>query len=187
ATFVAPAMLAASAMNGAIAESTFNFYARLAWAKLYDAMVATPLRPIEIALGELGWAMLRGTLYSVAFLALMIWLGLTPAGWALLALFASVLVGFAFGAGGMALSTMLRSWQDFDYLNIAQFALFIFSGTFVPIATYGLLPRLIIQATPLYQAVSLMRSLTLGRPTWGTLGNIVYLAGLAAIGVYVAS
>src|SRR5690606_11393606 len=68
AAFVAPAMLAASAMNGAMTESTFNFYARLSWAKLYDAMIATPLRPFQIALGELGWALIRGTLYSFAFL-----------------------------------------------------------------------------------------------------------------------
>src|SRR5262245_53541106 len=67
ATFVAPAMLGASAMNGALAESTFNFFGRLKWQKLYDAMVATPLRPFAIALGELAWALLRGLLYSAAF------------------------------------------------------------------------------------------------------------------------
>ena len=56
-----PAMLAASAMNGAVAESTFNFFGRLKWIKLYDGMVATPLRPFEVALGELGWALIRGS------------------------------------------------------------------------------------------------------------------------------
>src|SRR5262252_773263 len=66
AAFVAPAMLAASAMNGAMTEVTFNFFGKLKWVKLYDAMVATPLRPVEIALGELGWAMTRGALYSFA-------------------------------------------------------------------------------------------------------------------------
>src|SRR5258705_8027529 len=84
--FVAPAMLAASAMNGALAESTFNFFARLKWVKLYDAMVATPLRPVEVALGELGWALIRGALYSAAFLILMVALDLTTVGWALAAL-----------------------------------------------------------------------------------------------------
>lgn len=186
ATFVAPAMLAASAMNGAMAESTFNFYARLTWVKLYDAMIATPLRPFEIALGELGWALIRGSLYSLAFLALMIGLGLTSVGWAVAALFASLLVGLAFGAIGMAIATALRSWQDFDYINIVQFALFLFSGTFVPIATYDLVPRLLIQATPLYQSVALLRSLTTGEPDWGTLGNVAYLCGLAALGLWLA-
>src|SRR5258706_14512072 len=97
AAFVAPAMLAASAMNGAMAESTFNFFAKLKWVKLYDGMVATPLRPFEIAMGELSWALIRGSLYSVAFLGIMIGLGLTTFGWAIPAFFASLFVGVAFG------------------------------------------------------------------------------------------
>src|SRR5258706_1988844 len=127
AAFVAPAMLAASAMNGAMAESTFNFFGRLKWAKLYDAMVATPLKPFEIALGELSWALIRGSLYSVAFLALMIGLDLTTVIRAIPTLFASLLVGLAFGAAGMAISTLLRTWQDFDYLSVVTFAMFLFS------------------------------------------------------------
>ena len=66
-----------------MAESTFNFFAKLKWVKLYDGMVATPLRPFEIAMGELTWALLRGSLYSVAFLGIMVGLGLTTVGWAI--------------------------------------------------------------------------------------------------------
>ena len=150
-------------------------------------MIATPLRPFEIAVGELGWALIRGALYAVAFLALMVGLNLTSVGWAIPALVAALLVGFAFGAAGMAIATMLKSWQDFDYINIAQFALFLFSGTFVPVATYSLVPRLLVQATPLYQAVALMRALTTGHPTWASLGHVAYLAGLAALGLWFAS
>jgi lipooligosaccharide transport system permease protein len=93
-------------------------------------------------------------------------------------------VGFAFGAAGMALATLLRTWQDFDYLGVIQFAMFLFSGTFVPASSFGPVLRVIIEITPLYQAVELLRALTLGHPTWATLGNLTYLAGLAAIGVY---
>ena len=77
AAFVAPAMLAASAMNGALAETTFNFFCKMKYMKLYDAMLATPVRPIEIALGELIWAMVRGAVYSVAFLVVMVAMELT--------------------------------------------------------------------------------------------------------------
>src|SRR5690606_23983482 len=87
ATFVAPAMLAASAMNGALSEATYNFFAKMKWAKLYDAMVATPLRPFEIAVGEVGGWRRRGSMYSVAFLGIMVVLDLTTAGWAVLAFF----------------------------------------------------------------------------------------------------
>ena len=184
--FVAPAMLAASAMNGALAESTFNFFARMKWVKLYDAMVATPLKPFEIALGELGWALIRGSLYSAAFLVLMIVLGLTSVGWAVVALVASLLVGFTFGAIGMALATTMRTWQDFDYLAVIQFGLFLFSGTFVPVASYPVVLRGLVEVTPLYQAVQLIRGLTTGRPAWSMVLNVGYLLLLAGFGLWVA-
>jgi len=187
AAFVAPAMLAASAMNGAMAESTFNFFARMKWVRLYDAMVATPLRPFEIALGELGWALFRGSLYSVAFLGLMIWLGLTTAGWALAALLASLLVGLAFGGVGMAIATAMRTWQDFDYLTVIQFGLFLFSGTFAPVDSYPPVMRIIVEITPLYHAVELIRDLTTGLPNWAMLGHVAYLVAMATIGLAVAA
>ncbi len=187
AAFVAPAMLAASAMNGAMAESTFNFFARMKWVKLYDAMVATPLKPFEIAVGELGWALLRGSLYSVAFLALMVWLGLTTLGWAIAALLASLLVGLAFGAAGMAIATAMRTWQDFDYLVVVQFGLFLFSGTFAPADSYPPVMRVIVEVTPLYQSVELVRDLTTGRPDWSMFVHVGYLVALTAVGLAVAA
>jgi lipooligosaccharide transport system permease protein len=187
AAFVAPAMLAASAMNGALAESTFNFFARMKWVKLYDGMIATPLRPLEIALGELSWALIRGLIYSVAFLAIMVALDLTTVGWAVAAVFASIFVGLAFGGLGMSVATLLRTWQDFDYLGIVQFALFLFSGTFAPVASYPPVMQWIIQVTPLYQAVELVRDLTTGRPDAATLGHVAYLAIMGAVGLAFAS
>lgn len=179
AAFVAPAMLATSAMNGALAESTFNFFAKMRWVKLYDGMVATPLRPFEIAVGELGWSLIRGVLYSAAFLALMVALDLTTAGWALAALLASVLVGVAFGGLGMAAATLIRTWQDFDYIGVVQFGLFLFSGTFVPVATYSPIMRIIVELTPLYHGVELLRDLTTGRFALSTGGHALYLIVVA--------
>ena len=186
AAFVAPAMLAASAMNGAMAESTFNFFARMKWVKLYDAMVATPLKPVEVALGELGWALIRGALYAVGFLGLMVALDLTTIGWAVMALPASLLVGFAFGSIGMAIATMLRTWRDFDIIAVIQFGLFLFSGTFVPIEAYPPAARVIIEYTPLFQSIELIRDITSGRPGVGTLLHAAYLVALAAVGLAIA-
>ena len=187
AEFVAPAMLAASAMNGAMAEATFNFFGRLKWVKLYDAMVATPLRPLEIAVGELTWALIRGSLYSVAFLGLMIGLDLTTVARAVPALFASLLVGLAFGGAGMAISTLIRTWQDFDYLFVVTFALFLFSGTFAPPESYPRALRFVVEVTPLYQGVELLRGLTTGLFSWSLVGHALYLLVMAAIGLLIAS
>lgn len=186
AQFVAPAMLAASAMSGALSESTFNFFGKMKYMRLYDAVLATPVRPMEIAFGELLWAMARGALYSGAFLAVMVVMNLTTLGWALVAFPATLLVGFSFGGLGMALSTLMRSWQDFDLMGVVQFALFLFSGTFAPVATYPSAFRVLIEVTPLYHAVELVRGLTTGNPGWATLGHTAYLVVMAAVGIFVA-
>jgi lipooligosaccharide transport system permease protein len=186
AAFVAPAMLAASAMNGAVAETTFNFFGKMKWMRLYDAVLATPVAPIEIALGELMWSLVRGSLYSIAFLAIMTGMGLTGVGWAVAAYPATLLVSFAFGGLGMALATYVRSWQDFDYVVIAQFAMFLFSGTFAPAQDFSLPMRIAVEIAPLYHGVELIRGLAAGVLSWGMLGHVTYLAVLAVAGVTIA-
>ena len=187
AAFVAPAMLASSAMTGALSETTFNFFGKMKFMKLYDGILATPVRPMEIALGELAWAMIRGAIYSAAFLVVMLVMGLTSPGPAAVAFAASVLVGFAFGAVGMALSTFMRSWQDFDLVVSVQFALFLFSGTFVPAQAYPSVLRWVVEVTPLYRSVDLIRGITTGG--WGALQvlDVLYLVALFGLGLVVAS
>jgi lipooligosaccharide transport system permease protein len=186
AAFVAPAMLASSAMTGALSETTFNFFGKMKFMRLYDGMLATPVRPIEIALGELAWAMLRGNLYAAAFLVVMAVMGLTTAAHAAVAFLAAALVGFAFGGIGMALSTFMRSWQDFDLIFSVQFALFLFSGTFVPAEAYPSVLRWLVEVTPLYRSVDLIRGITTGAWSWLQLVDVLYLLALFALGLAVA-
>ncbi|MGW0434386.1 ABC transporter permease [Micromonospora sp. NPDC003197] len=187
AAFVAPAMLASSAMTGALAETTFNFFGKLKYMKLYDGILNTPVQPFEIALGELAWAMLRGTLYSAAFLGIMVAMDLTSAGRAVVAFPATVLVGFAFGALGMALSTYMRSWQDFDLMGAIQFTLFLFSGTFVPADAYPMLLRWLVEVTPLYRAVDLVRGISTGSTGWLQLVDVLYLLAATILGLALAA
>jgi lipooligosaccharide transport system permease protein len=175
AAFVAPAMLASSAMSGALSETTFNFFGKMKYMKLYDGVIATPVQPFEIALGELAWGMLRGSAYSAAFLAVMAAMDLTTVGRAVTAFPAAVLVGFAFGALGMTISTLMRSWQDFDLLGSAQFTLFLFSGTFVPATAYPAVLRWLVEVTPLYRSVHLLRGISVGEAGWWWLPDVAYL------------
>jgi lipooligosaccharide transport system permease protein len=186
AQFVAPAMLASSAMAGALSETTFNFFGKMKFMRLYDGMLATPIRPMEVALGELAWAMLRGTVYAGAFLVLMASLDLTSWPRAAAAFPAAVLTGFAFGGLGMAMSTFLRSWQEFDMIASVQFALFLFSGTFVPATAYPAVVRWVIDATPLYRSVDLIRGISLGGVGWSQAADVVYLVALLVAGLCVA-
>ncbi len=187
AQFVAPAMLAVSAMSGALAETTFNFFFKFKYVKTYDAMLATPIKPMEIAFGELLWAMIRGSLYTGAFLVVMIAMGLTTVWWALAAFPATMLVGLAFGAVGMSVSTVIRGWQDFDLLFAGQFAMFLFSGTFSPVQDYPLGVEIVIAITPLYHAVELVRGLTTGVLSLGMLGNVAYLVAMGGLALLIAN
>ncbi len=88
--FIAPALLATSAMNGAIFDSTFNVYFKMKHDRLYHGMLATSLGPLDVALGEISWALLRGLGYAVAFMAVVTPLGLIPSAWGILAIPAAV-------------------------------------------------------------------------------------------------
>jgi lipooligosaccharide transport system permease protein len=186
AAFVAPALLATSSMNGAIFDSTFNVFFRLKYAKLYDATLATPMRAGDVALGEIGWALIRGALYALAFMAVMVAMGLAQSAWAVLALPAAVLTGFAFAAAGMAATTFMRSWQDFEYVTLVILPLFLFSTTFYPLSVYSRAVQIVVECTPLYQAVELIRGLTLGVIGPSLFLNAAYLAIMGVIGLLVA-
>jgi lipooligosaccharide transport system permease protein len=184
--FVAPGLLAAAAMNGAVFDTTFNFFFKFKWAKTFDAMLATPLGTDDVVLGELGWAMLRGTIYSGAFLGAMFVLGLTSSPWAILCLPAAMLIGFAFAGAGMGATTFMRSFVDFDYVNIILLPLFLFSATFFPISQYPTALQWVVRCTPLYQGVALCRGLAFGDFSWTLLVNVAYLALMGYVGLRVA-
>jgi lipooligosaccharide transport system permease protein len=186
AAFVAPALLASASMNGALFDSTFNVFFRLKYEKLYDAALATPMRAGDVALGEISWALLRGALYAVAFMAVMAAMGLVHSWWALADLPAAVLTGFAFAAAGMACTTYMRTWQDFEFVTLATLPMFLFSTTFYPLSVYPGPLQLVVRCTPLYQSVAMLRDLTLGRIKPELLGHTAYLAILGVIGLLVA-
>ena len=126
-----------SAMNGAVFDTTFNVFFKLKYARLYDAVLATPLGPRDIAVGEIAWALMRGALYSAAFLVVALaGRARCTSWWALLAVPAAVLIGFAFAGGRHVATTFMRSWVDFDYVNLAILPMFLFSATFFPLSTY---------------------------------------------------
>jgi lipooligosaccharide transport system permease protein len=187
ALFVAPALLAASSMNGAIYESTFNVFAKIHFEKVYDAILATPIGVGDIALGEIAWALIRGGLYTIGFLIVMIVMGLAISPWLVLALPAAALIGFAFAATAMAATTYMKTWQDFDKIQLVLLPLFLFSGTFYPVEAYPGVLRTIVELTPLYQGVALIRALTVGVVEPGLLVHVAYLIVMGLVGLVIVS
>jgi lipooligosaccharide transport system permease protein len=186
AAYVAPALLATSAMNGAIFDSTFNVFFLLKYAKVYEATLSTPMRPQDVALGQVTWAVLRGALYASAFTLVMLVMGLLRSPWAVLVLPTAVLTSFAFAAVGMAATTFMRSWQDFEYVTLVSVPLFLFSTTFFPLSVYPSWAAVLVEITPLYQSVTVMRALALGTVSPGLLWHVAYLGVMGVTGLYVA-
>ena len=184
--YVAPALLAASAMNGAVFESTMNIFFKLKYGKIYDAMLSTPLEPWDVAIGEIGWSLIRGLLYSVGFMVVMTVMGLVASPWALLAIPAATIIGFAFGAVGMAATTFMRSWQDFDLVPLVTLPLFLFSATFYPLDVLPPAIQYVTRISPLYHGVELIRACTLGVFDISVVGHIAFLGLMGAIGLRIA-
>jgi lipooligosaccharide transport system permease protein len=112
-------------------------------------------------------------------------MGLVHSWWALLALPATLLIGFAFAAVCMAVTTWMNSWQDFDKVTLVQLPMFLFSGTFFPVTAFHGVLRWIVEATPLYRGVVLCRELTTGVLSWESGLSVVYLVVMGAIGLLV--
>ncbi len=187
AMFVAPALMATSAMNGAIYDATFNLFYKLKYAHTYDAMLATPMGAQDVAVGEVTWALIRGLLYSTAFMVVMLLLGLVASPLGLLAVPASVLIGFAAAGLATAATTWVRSWQDFDLVFVVTMPLFLFSATFFPITTYPEPLRTFVELTPLYRGVHLIRALTTDQLDPMMVVDVVYLVVLGLIGLTITS
>ena len=187
AVFVAPALLASASMNGAISESTFNVFFKLNYAKTYDAVLSTPMAPGDVALGEIGWAVIRSSLYAIGFTVVIVILQLVQSPWAIFAIPAAMLMAFGFAAVGMAATTFMRSWQDFDLINLVILPLFLFSGTFFPVTAYPPALQLFVQLTPLYQGVDLIRQLVTGHIDATIAVHVVYLTVMGLIGLAIVA
>jgi lipooligosaccharide transport system permease protein len=187
AQYMAPALLATAAMNGAVFETIFNVFFRLNYAKTYDGILATPMGIKEIAIGEMLWALMRASLYAVSMLILMTVLGLVLSPWALLALPITLFISAAFSAAGLAGTAYLRTVQDFDIpMGLIVQPMFLFSGTFFPISVYPVPIQIFMQATPLYHAINLVRGLSVGLVGWAQLWDFAYLLGFAALAMWIA-
>jgi lipooligosaccharide transport system permease protein len=183
AAFIAPALLAVSAMNGAIYDSTWNVFFKMNYAKLYEGMLSTSLGPLDVALGEILLALLRGAMYAAGFMLVMQVLGLNLAWTAILALPAVLLIAFGFASLGMAVTSYMKTFQQMDWINFIMLPMFMFSATFYPITVYPPAIQVIVEALPLWQGVELVRGLTTGSLSPAMLLHVLYFVVMIGIGL----
>ena len=186
-SFVAPGLLAASCLNGAVSDGCFNIWFKLHFMKTYDGILATPMRVADVAFGEMLWAVIRGSIYAGCFLIVLLVVGgltrrpvlLSPL--AVFAFPAAVLAAASFSALFVCISTFVRKIEDFDsVVGLAVMPMFLFSGTFFPISRVPLLPRIIIELLPLYHGTAMLRQLTTGAVDGTFAVHVGYLVILGA-------
>lgn len=183
AAYIAPALLAVSAMNGAIYDSTWNVFFKMHFGKLYQGMLATSLGPLDVALGEISLALLRGAAYGTTFLLVMQLLGLNLSWTALLALPAMVVIAFGFASVGMGITSYLKTFQQMDWIPFVMLPMFLFSATFYPLTVYPEPIQWFIQALPLWHGVELLRGLTLGALGPTMLVHLGYFVAMILVGL----
>ena len=185
AAYIMPALLATSAMNGAIFDSTWNVYFKMQFAKLYQGMLATSLGTLDVALGEIGWAMFRGFVYAIGFVTVVGSLGLLPSlGGAILAVLAAGIVAFAFASVGMGVTSYVKSFQQLDMITFLLLPMFLFSGTLFPLSIFPEWAQVLINSLPLRQAIDLVRDCMNLNLSWSLLGHVAYFAVMIIGGLY---
>jgi lipooligosaccharide transport system permease protein len=182
--FIAPGLLATSAMNGAIYDSTWNVFFKLNESKLYQGMLATPLGPLDVALGEIIWALFRGLSYSIAFMLITAPLGLVPSWSALLAIPAAVLIAFGFASFGMAITSYFKTYQQMGLINIALLPMFLFSGSLYPISVYPDWLEFTIKLLPTWHGIELIRDIWFGVIDFSSFSHLIYFLVMIVLGLF---
>jgi lipooligosaccharide transport system permease protein len=183
AAYITPALLATSAMNGAIYDSTWNVFFKMHFAKFYQTVLTTSIGVLDVALGEITWALIRGAVYAAAFLAVVSPMGLIPSALGWLAIPGAVVIAFGFSAFGMGLTSYLDNFKQMQWINFVLLPMFLLSGTFYPLSVYPEPIRLFVEAMPLWHAIELERALTLGSLDSSLLGHLAYFGVMILLGL----
>jgi lipooligosaccharide transport system permease protein len=186
--FLAPGLLAATAMQIGSNESTYPVMGAIKWIRTYFAMLATPIGVSDLLAGHLVWIALRLLMVMSIYLLVMLAFGAVHSPLAVLAVPAAVLTGMAFSAPIAAFAATQQNDSGFSALyRFGIIPLFLFSGTFFPVSQLPGWLQPLAYATPLEHGVSLCRALTLGTLMARTvLFDVAYLVAATTIGVVLA-
>jgi lipooligosaccharide transport system permease protein len=182
--FVAPGLLAATAMQVGMGETMWPVMGAIKWDRTYYGMVATPLRTVDILAGHLAYVLFRVTLTSAVFAVVLSFFGIfsSVAGFAG-ALLAAMLTGMALATPVYGVSAGAESQEVFPLIyRLAIMPMFLFSGAFFPVENLGRPLEWLAKLTPLWHGVELCRMSTLGDWRPSAVVHVVYLVAVAAVG-----
>ncbi len=183
--FIAPGLLAVTAMNAVTFDAGFETYDKLNSSGVYAAMLTSPLTVPEIVLGEYLWEATRAILYGAVFFLVILAFGLVHSWWSLLLPLPLVLFGVLFTAPALYVAAVARTHEQlFYYFSLVITPMFMFSGVFFPVGHLPWIVRDIIYILPLYHGVALTRAMVLGQMGAATFWQFLWLLGYAALLAY---
>jgi lipooligosaccharide transport system permease protein len=187
-TFLAPGLMAATAMQVAAGEATYPVLASVKWNPIYFGVLATPIGVADLVIGQIAWFGLRLLQTTAVFLLIMAVFGTIESPMALLAIPAATLTGLAFASPICAFTASIE--RDTSLSTILRFGIipmFLFSGTFFPISQLPVGLQWIAYCTPLWHGVDLCRTLCLGTAEWWpSIGHVVYLSAWFVAGIWLS-
>lgn len=180
--FIAPGLMASSAMYQASFETAWNMLWKIETNRTYDAMVSTPIEPADIVVGEAIWAATRSAISAAIVYLVLLAFGILHSWWSVLMVPVAMCVGLVFAAIGMAFTVNVTSmnWYPY-YFAMAITPMFLMSGIFFPIDELPAALRVAANATPLYHGVALLRNLAFGTVGRVDLAHAAYLIVVAPI------
>lgn len=186
--FVVPGMLASTAMQVAFGESSWPIMSRFIWIKTYHAMVAAPLRVVDILLGDQLFVLFRVFTSTIVFLAVTTAFGAVHSWWALLIPLVAALLGAAVSLPVFAFAARVETDSYFPLLfRFVVIPMSLFAGVFFPITMLPLGLRWLAYVSPLWHGVEVSRSFTFGVVHfWPVVGHLTYLAVWAVVGFWLA-
>ena len=188
-SFLAPGLMAATAMQAAAGDSSWPVMAGIKWLKTYDAALATPVGVSDVVLGHIGFVTLRVAFATAIYGLIATAFGALPLAGALLAVLPAALTGLAFAAPVMAYTSGLE--RDTGLVGLFRFGIvpmFLFSGTFFPVSQLPALIRPVAYITPLWNGVELTRAAGLGTAqAWPVVAHLAVLAVYVVAGTWAAT
>ncbi len=186
--WMVPGLIASTAMQTAMGESSWPVLSYFTWLRSYFAQAAAPLKVTDILDGHLAFVVFRVLTTCSAFLLIAWAFGTLHSWWALATLPVAALVGLAIAAPTFAYAASVRSDSYLAILfRVGMVPMSLFSGVFFPVESLPAVLRALAYASPLWHGVDLCRAATLGvAPQWPVAGHVLYLAAWAAVGWWLA-
>ena len=183
--FLAPSLLATTAMQLGSDESLWPVLGAIKWIRTYHAAAATPLEPEDVFVGKLSWVLTRALATSIIYTAVIGIFGALHSWWALTLPLVGGLVAVAFAAPLITWAARAQSDGPFvTYYRFATVPMFLFSATFYPVSAYPAALRPLVQIAPLYHGVALARAAASGHAQLGAIAaHVSVLAAMGAVGV----